>query len=108
MGCPLVIRRGQLGDADSGDDWADPAGAFPQGQDDQGDRAGPQGVPEHGPEGATLGRDLLRVRAERPAAAEAGAMDGGSRGTIDGERGEAHPRAADADPDFRGTARTWL
>src|SRR5690348_17404278 len=52
-----------VGDAGRGDDCADSARALHQGQDDQGDRPGPEGVAEHGPEGAEVGRDLFRVRA---------------------------------------------
>src|SRR5207245_5329849 len=62
MRCSLPIRSGQVGDVDSGDDWADPTGAFPQGKDHQGDRAGPEGVPEHGPQGAAVGGDIVRIR----------------------------------------------
>ena len=36
--------------------------------------ARPEGVAEHGSEGAEVGRDLLRVRAVGAAAAKAGAM----------------------------------
>src|SRR6516165_5568578 len=38
-----------VGDAGRGDDCADTARALHQGQDDQGDRARPEGVAEHGP-----------------------------------------------------------
>src|SRR6185437_783479 len=61
-----------VGDADRGDDCPDPARALHQGQDDQGDRPRPEGVAEHGPEGAEVGRDLVRVRAGGAAAAKAG------------------------------------
>lgn len=46
-----------VGDADRGDDCPDPARALHQGQDDQGDRPRPEGVAEHGPEGAEVGRE---------------------------------------------------
>ena len=39
-----MIRSGRWGNADSGDDWSDSARAFPQGEDDQGDRPGPKGA----------------------------------------------------------------
>src|SRR6266542_5657392 len=66
MRCSLPIRSGQVGDADSGDDWADPAGAFPQGEDHQGDRAGLEGVPEHGPQGAAVGTSFEYERSVQP------------------------------------------
>src|SRR3954447_7412049 len=56
-----LIRSGRWGNADSGDDWSDSARAFAQGQDDQGDRPGPKGVPEHGPQGPAIGSDFVRV-----------------------------------------------
>src|SRR5713226_3735660 len=77
MRCSLPIRSGQVGDVDSGDDWADPAGAFPQGEDHQGDRAGPEGVPEHGPQGAAVGGDIGRIRKLGSAPADAGPVGGG-------------------------------
>jgi hypothetical protein len=43
-------------------------------------------VPEHGPQGAAIGGDLVRVRAGGPAPAEAGAMDGRPRAAAGGQR----------------------
>jgi transposase len=40
------------GNANGGDDWPDSARAFSQRQNDQGDRAGLEGVPQYGPQGA--------------------------------------------------------
>src|SRR6201994_5081905 len=94
-----------VGDADRGDDCADTARALYQGQDDQGDRPRPEGVAEHGPEGAEVGRDLIRVRAGSPAAAEAGTMGSRTRRIAGRKRGQGRPRAADVDPYLRGTAR---
>src|SRR5713101_1647811 len=108
MRCSLPIRSGQVGDVDSGDDWADPAGAFPQGEDHQGDRAGPEGVPEHGPQGAAVGGDIVRIRTLGSAPAEAGPVGGGPRRPVGRQCDEARPRAADVDPDLRGTAWAWL
>src|SRR5258708_38599808 len=51
-----------VGDAYRGDDCADTTRALHQGQDDQGDRTRPEGVAEHGPQGASGVRDLIRVR----------------------------------------------
>ncbi len=68
-----------VGDADRGDDWADTARTLHQGQDDQGDRPRPEGVTEHGPEGAeaksareqlTLIRIFEELRANRLQAIE--------------------------------------
>src|SRR4030095_12158841 len=67
-----------VGDADRGDDCADSARALHQGQEDQGDRARPEGIAEHGPEGTEVGRDLVRVRAVSAAAAKAGAVGFGA------------------------------
>src|SRR6202035_4421843 len=54
---------------------ADSARALRQGEDDPEDRAGPRGVPEHGPQGVAIRGDVVRVRAHSPTAAEAGTMD---------------------------------
>ena len=97
-----------VGDADRGDDCPDTARALHQGQDDQGDRPGPEGVAEHGPEGAEVGRDLVRVRACCPAAAEAGTMGSRTRRIAGRERGQVRSRAADVDPDLRGAPRARL
>jgi hypothetical protein len=51
----VLIRSERWGNADSGNNWPDSARAFPEGQDDQRDRSGPQGVPKHGPQGAAIG-----------------------------------------------------
>jgi Integrase core domain len=56
---PLSCRRRRLsalrsGDVGCGDDCAHPARALDQGQDDQGDRPGSEGVTEHGPQGAAV------------------------------------------------------
>src|SRR4051812_44734726 len=66
------VTKQVVEDADRGDDCADTARALHQGQDHQGDRPRPEGVAEHGPEGAEVGRDLLRVRAAGAATAKAG------------------------------------
>jgi hypothetical protein len=48
-----------------------PDGAyFPRRQDDQGDRPGPPDIPEHDPQGTAIRRDIVRIRADRTAAAE--------------------------------------
>jgi hypothetical protein len=48
-----------------------PDGAyFPRRQDDQGDRPGPRDIPEHDPQGTAIRRDIVRIRADRTAAAE--------------------------------------
>src|SRR5712672_2456723 len=93
-----------VGDADRGDNCPDTARALPQGQDDQGERPGPEGVAEHGPEGAEVGRDLIRVRACCPAAAEAGKMGSRTRRMAGRERGQGRARAAYVDPDLRRAA----
>src|SRR6266513_3717214 len=97
-----------VGDAGRGDNCPDTARTLHQGQDDQGDRPGPEGVAEHGPEGAEVGRDLVRVRACCPAAAEAWTMGSGARRIAGRECGQGCSRAADVDPDLRRTARAWL
>src|SRR3954470_15110731 len=79
-----------------------------QGQDDQGNRPRPEGVAEHGPEGAEVGRDLIRVRAWCPATAEAGMMGSRTRRIAGRERGQVRSRAAHVDPDLRGVARARL
>lgn len=43
---------------------------------------------KHGPRGAEVGRDLLRVRAVGAATAKAGAMGIGARRVAGGERGQ--------------------
>src|SRR4051794_25048306 len=48
MRCSLSFEASRWGNADSGDDWPDSARAFPQRQDDQRDRPGPEGIAEHG------------------------------------------------------------
>src|SRR6266516_794430 len=108
MRCSLPIRSGQVGDVDSGDDWADPAGAFPQGEGHQGDRAGPEGVPEHGPQGAAVGGDIVRIRTLGSASTEAGPVGGGPRRPAGRQCDEARPRAAHPDPPLRRTAWAGL
>src|SRR6476469_6635859 len=99
--CAACFRTKQVvGDAGRGDDCPDSARALHQGQDDQGDRPGPEGVAEHGPEGAEVGRDLFRVRACSPAATKAGTMGCRTRRTAGGECGQVRSRATDVDPDL--------
>src|SRR5437016_4739306 len=100
MRCPLWIESGRWGNADSGYDWPDLARAFSEGQDDQGNRPRPEGVAEHGPQGAEVGRDLIRVRACGPAAAEAGTMGSRTRRIAGRECGQVRSRAAYVDPDL--------
>jgi hypothetical protein len=49
---------------------------------------GPEGVAEHGAEGAEVGRDLIRVRACCPATTEAGTMGSRTRPLAGGECGQ--------------------
>src|SRR5258708_6606623 len=56
-------KRVVRGNVDSGDDWPDSARALHQRQDDQGDFPGSEGIPEHGPQGTSVGGDIVRVRA---------------------------------------------
>src|SRR3954447_14256537 len=102
------VTKQVVGDADRGDDCPDSARALHQGQDDQGDRPRPEGIAEHGPEGAEVGRDLIRVRACRPTAAEAGTMGNRTRRIAGRECGQGCSRAADLDPDLRRAARARL
>src|SRR3954447_23498496 len=88
--------------------WSDSTRAFPQGQDDQGDRPGPKGVPEHGPQGPAIGSDFVRVSTRGPAETEAGPMDSGTRRVVDEQCSEGCSRAHDADPGLRGTTRARL
>ena len=92
-GCPLRVEAGGQGDAACGDDCVDQARALRQWQDDQGDCAGPQGLAEHCPQGAAVGRDMIRVRAGGAAAAKAWGMDERNRAIIVGQRdkGGLHP-----------------
>src|SRR5208282_2485982 len=48
-----------VGDADCGDDRSDTARAFRSGQDDQGDRARPEAVAQHGAQGPAIGGDSV-------------------------------------------------
>jgi hypothetical protein len=54
----------------------------------KGDRPGPEGIAEHGAEGAEVGRDFVRVRACGPAASEAGTMGSRTRRVAGGECGQ--------------------
>src|SRR4030095_16479613 len=103
FGMKQVVR-----DADRGDDCPDPARALHQGQDNQGDCSRPEGVAEHGPQGAEVGRDLIRVRACCPTAAEAGTMGSRTRRIAGRERGQVRSRATDSYTDLRGAPRARL
>src|SRR5215468_8765101 len=76
---PALIRSGWSGDVGRGDGCADSARALRQGQDDPGNCTGPRDVPEHGPQGAAVGGDLVSIRAQRPTTAKAGSMDSCAR-----------------------------
>src|SRR5260370_41597723 len=102
------VMKQVVGDADRGDNCPDTARALHQGQDDQGDRPGPECVAEYGPEGTEVGRDLIRVRACCPTAAEAGTMGSRTRRIAGRERGQIRSRATDIDPDLRGAPRARL
>jgi hypothetical protein len=94
-----------VGDVDCGDDRPDPARAFCQRQDDQGDRPGPEHLAQHRAEGVAVGRDLIRARARDPAAAEARPMARGSRSAVDGECRECRPRQGQMDVHYRASSQ---
>src|SRR5258708_40190682 len=77
-GCPFQSWNGWARDADRGNDRADPARVLCEGEDDQGDRPGPEGLAQHGSEGSSLRGQVVRVRARGSAATEAGRMAGGA------------------------------
>ena len=62
------------GDAGSGDDRADSQGSLGEGRSDQEDRPGFEGFEEHGAQGGSGRRDLVQLRAQDPADAEAWAV----------------------------------
>ena len=51
-----------MGDVGRGDDSADPAGVFRQGEADQGDRAGREGLGQHGAQGDPFAGDGVHLR----------------------------------------------
>ena len=85
----LWFWSGWLGDEGRGHDCADPARVFRAGQDDQGDRPGAARLAQHGAQGAALGCHRVHLRARGPAAAEAGALEGGAGSAAGCQRGEA-------------------
>jgi hypothetical protein len=84
-----------VGDADCGDDRSDTARAFCSGEDDQGDRARPEAVAQHGAQSPAIGGEGIFLRARGSAAAESGSMDGRPRSAVtSGERPSAGARAS--------------
>jgi hypothetical protein len=68
-----------VGDAGCRDDRADTARALRQGRVDQGDRARPKAVAQHGAESPSVRGDVVFLRAPDAAAPKAGKMERGTR-----------------------------
>ena len=97
-----------MGDVGRGDDSADPAGVFRQGEADQGDRAGREGLAQHGAQGDPFAGDGVHLRPAGPADAEAGAVDGRAGADAGGQRDQVEAGAADAATDLRSPRGSGL
>ena len=89
-------------------DSADPAGVFRQGEADQGDRAGREGLAQHGAQGDPFAGDGVHLRPAGPADAEAGAVDGRAGADAGGQRDQVEAGAADAATDLRSPRGSGL